>query len=87
MAGYRSCDWSIHSQSDRAEFVPHHPRASSRPKWSDPMGEEFQQEVHFQNISTWLMEDVNKQKRTNLDTITLENHILHWIELCISVGF
>ena len=30
------------------------------PKWSDPMGEEFQQEVAFQNIATWLMEDVNK---------------------------
>ena len=30
------------------------------PKWLDPMGEEFQQEVAFQNIATWLMEDVNK---------------------------
>ena len=30
------------------------------PKWSDPMGEESQQEVAFQNIATWLMEDVNK---------------------------
>ena len=30
------------------------------PKWLDPMGEESQQEVAFQNIATWLMEDVNK---------------------------
>ena len=33
----------------------------------------------FQNISTWLMEDVNKQKRTNLDT-------LHW-KITFYTGF
>ena len=49
------------------------------PKWLDPMGEEFTQEVAFQNISTWLMEDVNKNNNTNLYAVTLEKQLLHWI--------
>ena len=36
------------------------------------MGEEFKQEVAFQKIYTWLMEDVNKNKNTNLYAVTLE---------------
>ena len=59
-----------------AEFII---RGCSRPKWSDPMGEEFIQEVAFQNSCTWLMEDVNKNNNTNLYAVTLEKQLLHWI--------